>query len=72
MEKEINEISKKLNWYERIIIKIFKKTFIKVYNLIRIKIVNQLLWDLILYSNIMLIKDVLPTICPPKIKSFKI
>lgn len=44
MEKEINEISKNLNLYERMIIKIFKKTFIKGYNFIRIKIVNQLLW----------------------------
>lgn len=29
MEKEINELYKNLKWYERIIIKIFKKTFIK-------------------------------------------
>ena len=43
MEKEINELYKNLKWYERIIIKIFKETFLKGYNLIRIKIVNQLL-----------------------------
>lgn len=43
MEKEINELYKNLKWYEKIIIKIFKKTFLKGYNLIRIKIVNQLL-----------------------------
>lgn len=44
MEKYIvNLINKDLKWYERIIIKIFKKTFLKGYNLIRIKIVNQLL-----------------------------
>lgn len=44
MEKYIgNLINKDLKWYEKIIVKIFKKTFIKVYNLIRIKIVNQLL-----------------------------
>lgn len=43
MEKEINELYKNLKWYERIIIKNFKKTFLKGYNLIRINIVNQLL-----------------------------
>ncbi len=28
----LNEVKKELNWKERIIIKIFAKTFLKVYN----------------------------------------
>lgn len=36
------EIVKELNWKEKIILKIFKKTFFKVYNIVRISIVNKL------------------------------
>lgn len=39
----LKEINKELNWKEKIVIKIFKKTFCKVHNLIRISIVNKLL-----------------------------
>ena len=38
-----NEIIKELNLKERIIIKLFAKTFKKVYNKCRIKIVNSML-----------------------------
>lgn len=38
-----NEIMKELNWKERIIVKLFAKTFEKVYNKCRIKIVNSIL-----------------------------
>lgn len=37
------EIMKELNWKERIIVKIFKRVFIKVYNIMRIGVINQLL-----------------------------
>lgn len=41
MEKEIlKEICKDLNKKERIIVKLFKKTFIKVYHKARIKVFN--------------------------------
>ncbi len=44
MEKYIvNLINKDLKWYEKIIVKIFKKTFVKVYNTARVDIVNHLL-----------------------------
>lgn len=44
MEKYIvNLINKDLKWYEKIIVKIFKKTFVKVYNATRVDIVNHLL-----------------------------
>lgn len=43
MEKEINELYKNLKWYEKIIAKIFKKSFVKVYNTTRVDIVNHLL-----------------------------
>lgn len=44
MEKYIvNLINKDLKWYEKIIVKIFKKTFLKVYNTTRVDIVNHLL-----------------------------
>lgn len=39
----LNEITKQLNWKEKIIVKIFAKTFVKVSNIIRIKIVNNML-----------------------------
>lgn len=38
-----NEIMKGLNWKEKIIVKVFAKTFEKVYNKCRIKIVNSML-----------------------------
>ena len=40
----LNEVKKELNWKERIIVKLFTKTFAKVYNIARIKIVNKLIW----------------------------
>lgn len=39
----VNEIIKELNWKEKIIVRIFAKTFKKVYNIVRINIVNSLL-----------------------------
>ena len=41
--EELNEAIKKLNWRERIIVKVFIKTFKKLYNIERIKIINSLL-----------------------------
>lgn len=38
-----NEVKNELNWKERIIVKIFKTTFSRIYNITRIKIVNSLL-----------------------------
>mgnify|MGYP007013211499 CR=1 FL=1 len=38
-----NETIKELNWKERIVVKLFAKTFEKVYNKCRIKIVNSML-----------------------------
>ena len=38
-----DEIIKELNWKERIIVKLFAKTFEKVYNKCRIKIVNSII-----------------------------
>ena len=38
-----DEIIKELNWKERIIVKLFAKTFEKVYNKCRIKVVNSIL-----------------------------
>lgn len=39
----IAEICKNLKWYERIIVKILKHIFIKVYHKIRIDIINSFL-----------------------------
>ncbi len=39
----LNEITNELNWRERIVVNIFTKTFTKVYNIGRIKIVNSVL-----------------------------
>ena len=39
----LNEITNELNWRERIVVNVFTKTFIKVYNISRIKIVNSVL-----------------------------
>ncbi len=38
-----DEVIKELNWKEKIIVKLFAKTFEKVYNKCRIKIVNSIL-----------------------------
>lgn len=39
----MNEIIKEFGWKEKIIIRMFRKTFDKVYNKCRIKIVNNLI-----------------------------
>ena len=39
----IEEILKKCNWKERIVVKIFKKVILKVYHNERIKIINKFL-----------------------------
>lgn len=36
----LDEIKKELSWKERIIVKIFTRTFSKIYNITRIKLVN--------------------------------
>ncbi|MCI8444564.1 MAG: hypothetical protein HFJ37_05380 [Clostridia bacterium] len=41
--KVLKEVKKELNWKEKIIIKIFKKTFSKIYDKMRIVVVNKLL-----------------------------
>ena len=38
----VKEICKNLKWYERIIVKMFKKIFLKVYHNQRIKMLNIL------------------------------
>ncbi len=38
-----NEVMKELNWKEKIVVKLFAKTFEKVYNKCRIKIINSML-----------------------------
>lgn len=38
-----NEIVKELNWKEKIIVKLFTKTFTKVYNNCRRNIINMML-----------------------------
>lgn len=38
-----NEVIKELNWKEKIIVRIFVKTFVKVYNVTRIKIFNSMI-----------------------------
>lgn len=45
MEKEIlEEIEKECNFKERILLKVFTKTFVKVYNIARLKVINNLLF----------------------------
>ena len=39
----LDEVKKELNWKERIIVKFFRKTYYKICNTTRIKIVNRLL-----------------------------
>lgn len=38
----LNEIMKELNWKERIIVKVFRKTFVKVYGITGKKIFNNI------------------------------
>lgn len=42
-ENVVEEIKKECNLKERILLKVFRKTFLKVYNIVRIKIVNSIL-----------------------------
>lgn len=42
-EDALIEIIKSFSLYERIVIKIFHKEFIKIYNIIRIKLMNMFL-----------------------------
>lgn len=39
----LNEVIKELDWKERIIVRVFRKNFIKVVNVARIKIINKML-----------------------------
>lgn len=41
--EEMNEVIKELNWKEKILVKIFEKTFYKVYHKARIEIINSIL-----------------------------
>lgn len=43
MEELLDELNGELNWKERIVVKLFKKLFLKTYNIMRIKLVNILL-----------------------------
>lgn len=44
MEKIIiEEILKECKWYEKIVVRMFKKTFIKIYHINRIKLVNSMI-----------------------------
>ena len=52
MEKIIvEEICKNLRWYERIIVRLFKNTFIEVYHMGRIVVFNKKLEDKRLSSS---------------------
>ena len=39
----LNEVKKELNWKERIIVKIFTKTFTKIYNICRINTITKMI-----------------------------
>lgn len=39
----LKEVMKELNWKERIVIKLFTRTFNKIYNIARINIVNEII-----------------------------
>lgn len=39
----LNEVKRELNWKERIVIKLFTRTFNKIYNIARINIVNEII-----------------------------
>lgn len=43
MEELLKELNEELNWKEKIVLKLFKKLFFKTYNIMRIKLVNNLL-----------------------------
>lgn len=44
MEKEIlKEIMKECKWYEKIIVKLFKKVILKIYQYTRINTINNIL-----------------------------
>lgn len=52
MEKiVVEEICKNLKWYERVIVKLFSKTFVKVYHMGRILMFNKKLEDKRLSSS---------------------
>lgn len=43
MEKYVvEEITKDLKWYEKVVVKLFKKTFFRVYNISRISVINAI------------------------------
>ena len=39
----LNEVIKELNWKERIVVRVFRKTFVKVANMTSIKIINKII-----------------------------
>lgn len=43
MKHEIMFIKNELNFWERILFRVFKKTFVKVFNISRIKTINTIL-----------------------------
>lgn len=43
MKHEIVFIKNELNFWERILFRIFKKTFVKVFNISRIRLINRML-----------------------------
>lgn len=43
-EKIVEEIKRECNFKERILLKVFVKTFLKVYNIARIKAINNILF----------------------------
>lgn len=47
----VKEICKNLKWYERVIVKLLSKTFVKVYHMGRITIFNKKLEDIRLSSS---------------------
>lgn len=56
MEKNdlLKELMQELNWYERILAKLFGNFIIKIYNISRIKIVNEMIkwwWKNIIWKN---------------------
>lgn len=52
MEKLIVEnLCRNLKWYERVIVKLFSKTFVKVFHIGRITIFNKKLEDIRLSSS---------------------
>lgn len=43
MEEVYEKLKKKLNWRERIVYTVFKKDLEKIYNIIRVEIINRML-----------------------------